>query len=236
MSINTNDLNTQNAPVVPAPATNDPVSADTSQTSDIGGATQVKLTPQITRQQLNQSILQASLEVSISSQNDPLALIYKSAIENINDVLKPQLGDNAIQNAASQDNSPEATAGRIVSFVKNAYAMYSQVNPMNPDGSTADNFLNLIKQGVDKGFEEARGILDSLHVLNGDIASNIDKTYDLVQKGLADFAASLKTPPADDDGATPQQGDGDTGSSGSSVSVSVSVSVSASRTETVTYS
>lgn len=236
MSISTNDLNTLSA-VTPAPATtaaaiNDTAPANASQTNGTGNAQQVKLTPQITKQQLNQSILQASLEVSLTSQNDPLALVYKSAIESINDALKPQLGDNAIQNAASQDNSPEATAGRIVSFVKNAYAMYSQVNPMNPDGSTVDKFMGLIQAGVDKGFEEARGILDSLHVLSGDIAGNIDKTYDLVKQGLADFINSLKNPPAGDDGTTPQ--DGNAGASGSSTSVSVSVSVSVSQTQTVT--
>jgi hypothetical protein len=35
---------------------------------------------------------------------------------------------------------------------------------------------------------EAREILGGLNVLDGDIASNIDKTYDLVQKKLNDFA------------------------------------------------
>ena len=34
--------------------------------------------------QLNAAILQASMNVSISSQNDPLALVYKSAITSIN--------------------------------------------------------------------------------------------------------------------------------------------------------
>ncbi|WP_034297994.1 DUF5610 domain-containing protein [Herbaspirillum sp. RV1423] len=238
MSISTNDLNTlntlntQTSPASTPPATSG-AAGNASQTGNADDAKQVKLTPQLARQQLNASILQASLEVSITSQNDPLALVYKSAIENLNDILKPQLGDNAIQNAASQDNSPEATAGRIVSFIKSAYAMYSQVNPMNPDGSTADNFLSLIQAGVDKGFDEARGILASLQVLNGDIASNIDKTYDLVKKGLADFAASLKAPATGDNGSAPATGDGS--GSTSSTTVSVSISITASRTETVTY-
>ncbi len=39
-------------------------------------------------------------------------------------------------------------------------------------------------------FKEASDILSGLNVLNGDIASNIDKTYDLVQKGYADFEAA----------------------------------------------
>src|SRR5450830_1242827 len=68
------------------------------------------------RLQLNASIVQASLNVSIASQNDPLALVYKSAITSINEALQGQYGDDAVQNAASQDNSPEATASRIVSL------------------------------------------------------------------------------------------------------------------------
>lgn len=186
------------------------------------------LTDSGSKAQLNISILQASLEVSINSQNDPLALVYKSAIENINDVLRPELGDNAIQNAASQDNSPEGTAGRIVSFITNMFELFKQNNTDKDDATNVDKYMSLIQQGVDQGFKEARGILDSLQVLNGDIASNIDKTYDLVQKALADFVAKVKGG-KDDQGNTDNSGDG----SGSSTSVSqtqVDISISVSQT------
>ncbi|MCL6486006.1 MAG: hypothetical protein I4O49_17865, partial [Janthinobacterium lividum] len=59
--------------------------------------------------QLNASIMQASMNVSIASENAPLALLYKTAITNINEALKGQYGEGAIENAASQDNSAEAT-------------------------------------------------------------------------------------------------------------------------------
>jgi len=245
MSINTTDLNTlSTAPsqssTTPA-ATDAATSAGTTGSAD--GAAQTKLTPAILKQQLNASILQASLEVSISSQNDPLSLVYKSAIENLNDILKPQLGDNAIQTAASQDNSPEATAGRILSFIKSAFGLFSQASQSSSatdaqDTSSAsdknagiDNFMSQVQKGVDMGFDEARGILSSLKVLNGDIASNIDKTYDLVKKGIADFIASIKNPPTDDGSGT---GDGSSSSS-TSTTVSVSISVTASRTEITNY-
>lgn len=39
--------------------------------------------------QFNLSIVQSSLEVSLQTQNDPLSLVYKTAIENINDILRP---------------------------------------------------------------------------------------------------------------------------------------------------
>ncbi|MBP0600758.1 DUF5610 domain-containing protein [Herbaspirillum sp. LeCh32-8] len=193
------------------------------------------LTTAGSKAQLNVSILQASLEVSINSQNDPLALVYKSAIENINDVLRPELGDNAIQNAMSQDNSPEGTAGRIVSFVTNLFELYKQGNVDKDDATNADEYMAKIMKGVDQGFKEARGILDSLNVLNGDIASNIDKTYDLVQKGLADFLAKIKGDKQDGDGSSSGDNAGN-GSGGtltaSETTVSVSISVSQTRIST----
>jgi hypothetical protein len=192
------------------------------------------LTESGSKAQLNVSILQASLSVSLNSQNDPLSLVYKSAIENINDVLRPELGDNAIQNAMSQDNSPEGTAGRIVSFVTNMFQLYKQNNPDKDDGTNADDYMQKILKGVDQGFKEARGILESLNVLNGDIASNIDKTYDLVQKGLADFLAKIKGDQQDGDGA--DAGDGSSNGGGtvtaSETTVSVSISVSQTRIST----
>jgi hypothetical protein len=242
MSISTNTLNTTTTPATSLPATTDAA----NDTTKADSAQDVKLTPAIAKQQLNAAILQSSLEVSLSSQNDPLSLVYKSAIENLNDILKPELGDNAIQNAASQDNSPEATAGRILSFIKSAFGLFSQNSKTgdstdgadSADGADStdntkrdaniDKFMSLIQKGVDQGFDEARGILSSLKVLNGDIASNIDKTYEILKKGIADFVASLKNPTTDD-GSTPADG------SSTTTSVSVSVSVTASRT-TITNS
>lgn len=52
--------------------------------------------------------------------------------------------------------------------------------------------MDTIKGGIEKGFKEARDILKGLKVLGGDIASNIDKTYELVQKGLDAFASNQR--------------------------------------------
>ncbi|MBT5370276.1 MAG: DUF5610 domain-containing protein, partial [Gammaproteobacteria bacterium] len=50
----------------------------------------------------------------------------------------------------------------------------------------------IIGGGIDQGFAEAREILDGLSVLEGDIATNIDATYDLVQEGLQAFIESYR--------------------------------------------
>ena len=132
--------------------------------------------------QLNASILQSALTVSLSTQNDPMTLVYKTAIQNLNEVLKPTLGDNAIQNAAKEDNSPEATAGRIVSLTTGLFDLYKQSFPGEDESTVLDRFQKVIQGGITTGFNEARGILQGMNVLGGTISSNIDKTYDLVPK------------------------------------------------------
>lgn len=151
--------------------------------------------------QLNASIMQASLNMSIGSENEPLALLYKTAITNINEALKGQYGDDAIQNAASQDNSAEATANRIVSLSTGFFDAFKKQNPDLDDDAALSKFMDTISGGMEKGFKEARDILGGLKVLGGDIAGNIDKTYELVQKGYADFVAAHSS--KKDDAAKP---------------------------------
>ncbi|MFA9216256.1 MAG: DUF5610 domain-containing protein [Sphingomonadaceae bacterium] len=146
--------------------------------------------------QYNAAVVQASLTVSLNTSNDPLALVLKTALTGINEALQGQYGDNAIQNAASQDNTPEGTASRIVALSTGFYDAYKRQNPGQDEDTVLQNFIGTLQRGVEQGFKEARGILDGLKVLNGEVASNIDKTYTLVQQGLADFAASRKSAPA----------------------------------------
>lgn len=156
-----------------------------------------------TKVQLNASIVKASVEVSISSKNEPMQLLLKSVVTKLNELLKGQLGDNAIQNAVSQDNTPEGTAGRIASLSTAFFEAFKAKHPGEDQTKLVDHFLETIKKGIDQGFKEARDILQGLDVLKGDIASNIDKTYELVQKKLDDFRSSMlgqQTPAAQPSG------------------------------------
>jgi hypothetical protein len=151
--------------------------------------------------QLNVSIVQASLDVSLKSSNDPLSVTLKTALTGINEALKGEFGDNAIQNAVSQDNTPEGTASRIVSLSTGFYEAFKKQHPGEDEDTTLNNFISTLKKGLDQGFSEARKVLQGLQVLNGDVASNIDKTYDLVQKGYADFISAHQSKPASEDKA-----------------------------------
>lgn len=159
--------------------------ATASSDTAISASTRAKL-------QLNVSILQESASISLNSENDPLALVYKSAITSINEQLQADFGPDALQNALGQDNSPEGTAGRIVSLSTAFFSAFQKQNSDLEGDEALNKFMDTIKDGIEKGFKEARDILQGLQVLNGDIATNIDKTYELVMKGLDDFASSQK--------------------------------------------
>lgn len=154
--------------------------------------------PAEARAQLNAGIVQSSIEVSITAGNETMKLLLKSVVANINDALQPYIGDkainaaqnNPIQQAMSQDNSPQATAERIVGLATGFFDAFKTQHPGGDQQAVLDHFLQTIKGGIDQGFKEARNILNGLGVLQGDIAGNIDRTYQLVQGKLADFSSS----------------------------------------------
>lgn len=148
------------------------------------------------KQALNAAILQTSMEVSLSAGNKSMSLLYKSAIEHLNQVLAPEFGDNAIQAAADSglDFGPQATADRIVSLSTAFFGKYVENHPEKDLETALNDFTRLIGGGIEKGFAEARQILDGLKVLEGDIASNVDQTYELVQSGLKSFVANYPRP------------------------------------------
>jgi len=144
------------------------------------------------KKQLNASILESAINVNAAS-GSPQALVLKAALEGINDALRASMGDNAIQNTydSGLDVSPDATADRIVSLSTAFFGSYQQQHPELSQEEALTKFTDLISGGIDTGFSEAREILGGLNVLEGDIASNIDSTYDLVQEKLAAFIESF---------------------------------------------
>lgn len=129
------------------------------------------------------------MSVSESRGDGALALLYKTVLEGINEQLKDEFGSNAIQGASLQglDFSPEATAERIVQGSTGFFdAYYANHQDLSLEEARSA-FAEIIKSGIDRGFEEARLILGQLQVLEGNIAANINQTYDLVQQSLKAF-------------------------------------------------
>ena len=141
----------------------------------------------------NAQILESSLQVSLQSGNDGLALLYRTAIEGINTVLEPELGPDAVGQALQLDTSPEATATRILSLSTAMYARYAAQHRHQSPEEVARDFVALIRGGFEVGYAEAQEILQSLGVWGAEspttqsVTQSVERTQALVQQGLSDW-------------------------------------------------
>jgi len=165
-----------------------------------------KLLPPATAQGQNKNLsLGASSAINASSvdfsvKNNPTALILQSAMEKINAMFAPHLGDGALQKAieSGEDMSPKATAESILSFatqlIGRAEAAQAEL-PLKEQRSRTRLFQN-VQSGIEKGFEQARSILEGMQALNGNTKKTVDSTYSHVQQGLVDLSVLLNLPPS----------------------------------------
>ncbi|MBL3600870.1 MAG: DUF5610 domain-containing protein [gamma proteobacterium endosymbiont of Lamellibrachia anaximandri] len=151
------------------------------------------LSVQTQRMELNAQIVSASAEFQSGAAGQPQALLFRSAIEKLNELLLPELGGNAVQQAADSgiDFSPEATAERIVGFATGFFPAFLDTHSNEDPQAALDEFMQIIRDAIEQGFSEAREILDGLSVLEGDIAANIDTTFELVLEGLERFEIEM---------------------------------------------
>ncbi len=154
------------------------------------------------KQLMNMAILEAQQEVNLSAGEEPMVLLYRAAIEAINEELAPTMGPNATEriHESGIDTSPEATAERIVSFATQFFSMYQGQNSNMEFDEQLTSFMDIIGGAIDQGFNEAKDILEGLKVLEGDIADGVDQTYSLVQEGLLAFKDSFYAQSEDPEG------------------------------------
>ncbi|MET1081035.1 MAG: DUF5610 domain-containing protein [Pseudomonas sp.] len=87
-------------------------------------------------------------------------------------------------NGKRNDYTPEKVAGRILDFI--GQRLESEA-ASGADTSKLQKLLKQAQEGVEKGFAEARAILDGMGVLKGQVAADIDDTYKRIQDGFADL-------------------------------------------------
>ncbi|TXH94810.1 MAG: hypothetical protein E6Q75_11595 [Rheinheimera sp.] len=158
------------------------------------------------RRQLNQTILDNQLSLSLQSDNKAMNLLYRAisdAVEKRMAAQDPQGADDSTEATAetglnktysNEDTSPQATADRIVSFATNFYQAFREQNPELNDKDGLEQFMQEIGKGIDQGFADARDILTGLKKLEGKVADDIDETYNLIQQGLQDFRERMQQP------------------------------------------
>jgi len=97
-------------------------------------------------------------------------------------------GATSLYELDSNDFTPEKVADRILSFVG---ATISGLQGAGKDQQS--EALQQARKGIEKGFKEAKEILESLGVFKDEIKENAEKTYQLLQDGLEKLAGSLES-------------------------------------------
>ena len=87
-------------------------------------------------------------------------------------------------NGKRDDYTPEKVAGRVLGFVEQRLQSEAAAGA---DPARLEQLLAQAREGIEKGFADARKILDGMGVLGGQVASDIDDTYSRIQDGLGDL-------------------------------------------------
>jgi uncharacterized protein YukE len=132
------------------------------------------------------------LASNLSSASRPSSAAAQPVVRNAADAqatlanrLAERLGlePGALAGKAS-DYTPEKVAGRILGFIEQRL---QSEQAAGADTGKLQKFLDQARSGVEKGFTEARKILDGMGVLQGKVASDIDATYQKIQDGFGDL-------------------------------------------------
>lgn len=140
---------------------------------------------------------------------DSLKMTYQAAIGKLNEILAPELGENTISEEALQKQggmeywNPENTADRILKGATGFLAGFQSAHPELEGEALMEQFMSVVGGGLQKGFDEAQGILGDLKVFDGKVKDNFVGTTDLVNKGMENFRREfLGLPPLDEAEAT----------------------------------
>ncbi len=119
-------------------------------------------------------------DIQSQAKESPQQTLNHQILASLNSYLKTN-GASPIQALDPGDFTPEKVSERILGFVGTA------INAARANGADEEKLQEMMAQareGIEKGFNEAREILTGLGVFEGKIKDNADRTYDLIQQGL----------------------------------------------------
>ncbi len=114
-----------------------------------------------------------------ASQNPTQVMLGKLA-EQI-----PGMTAEKLSGLDAENFTPDKVAGRISDFVAKGL---DAARARGASDERLNQMYEAAVKGVEKGFKEARDILDNLNVLNGSIAEQVDETEKLTFDALAEIA------------------------------------------------
>jgi hypothetical protein len=121
-----------------------------------------------------------------SLQNSQATRAIADAQKTLANRLSEKLGmsPDALDNKNASDYTPDKVAGRILDFIGQRL---EAAEASGADTTELKKLMSQARDGVEKGFDEAKKILDGMGALQGKVATDIDATYQKIQDGLAEF-------------------------------------------------
>jgi hypothetical protein len=136
-----------------------------------------------------------AVSVSLSSGSNgtnPYALTAKEILQRINKELKDELPEG-IESLDPADHTPEATADRIVSGVTAFFDVFARQNKELQGDELVDAFIETIKRGVQKGYDDAYQILEAVGAFDVEgVREGVQQTKILIESKLNVFAEERK--------------------------------------------
>ncbi|WP_157760796.1 DUF5610 domain-containing protein [Hydrogenovibrio halophilus] len=139
-----------------------------------------------------------------------MKMTFQATMEQLNQALEPDLGPEAISQARLQETgieywNPENTADRIFQGASGFLPAFQRANPDLEGEALMDKYMNVVGGGLQKGFDEAKGILGEMKLFEGNIADSFQETMDRVFKSMENFRREqLGLPPLKDETAPAQ--------------------------------
>lgn len=117
-----------------------------------------------------------SVSIGILTPEKTQALLNREIADKLEKYFKDEQGID-LKSLNGNDFTPEKVSERILGFVSGRILSAG-------DSEQQKDLMSQARKGIEQGFAEARDILDSLSVLNGQVKQDVDATYDLLQRGL----------------------------------------------------
>ena len=114
-------------------------------------------------------------------------ILNDSVVEQINKAIQEAGIDLRVEAETGTDQSPEATARRIVDFATGFLETYQANHAAEASKAQVGGFMTLIRDAIQEGFTHARDFLESITKLSDTINANIDKTFELTSGFLDAF-------------------------------------------------
>lgn len=141
----------------------------------------------IIQNSIGSGVTQDTADAAIDDLSKSLSIKAQKIVDKLNELLKSKL-PNGIESLSPEEVTPEATAERIVTGAVSLFEAYARQNPNLDPEQLLKNFMSEVRKGVDSGYSDAYGTLESLGAFefNG-VKEGIEKTKGLIEEKLQAF-------------------------------------------------